>query len=159
MEVAQNIRDTNWVRYASDPETCWKTLNYSGACVVASESDTGHWISTDPYIITSDEGIWNLESSATNSGVYRDTNGLSVQTGAVDPNGWNAVRCSKRQNTECRSIFTRTVTFSHPADAAIGCTNTSCLQVDTRVDWSDSSKPSGHTIEFSAVLRNWTVDL
>ena len=37
IEAVTNIRDTNWLVFTSDPNNCWKTLNYNDICVWESD--------------------------------------------------------------------------------------------------------------------------
>jgi Tfp pilus assembly protein PilV len=33
MEAVENIRDTNWLKFSSDYENCWKVKDYDSTCI------------------------------------------------------------------------------------------------------------------------------
>lgn len=56
MEAVENIRDTNWIKFSSDYENCWKVKNYDVGCIGFS----GKNFSTGSYTLMQSGTLWML---------------------------------------------------------------------------------------------------
>jgi hypothetical protein len=144
IEAAENIRNTNWLKFSSDLDNCFDVANYNSACI-------GNGTHTKLYaysgsILTQIGGAWYLTGGvSTASGVAFDANGLSVQgTGATLP------RCGYSQSANCLSKFFRTVSVSQEDTGA-----NRKMVVTSTVSWRDSAKATPHTVTLQEVLTNW----
>ena len=72
IEGVKNIRDTNYLRFSSDPDTCWKSLMVNSTATSSNCSTTE--IRDGTYYLTRDLitnlYAWGLSTSATNRQVY-----------------------------------------------------------------------------------------
>lgn len=95
LEAVENIRDTNWIKFSSDYQNCWKVKNYDITCI----GNTGKEYASGSYILiqswSSIKSLWyilpplNYRTSWTSPSisvfpVYYDENGMTRQS-------WNPV--------------------------------------------------------------------
>ncbi len=166
IETVTNQRDTNWVKFAADYPSCWKTKNYDKGCVGALgvPAQQGHWVgggfgqtSVVPFL---SGGIWYLTDATANSGVYMDDRGLPFQTGSASPAGYDKTCQFVDPNaTNCKTNMKRVVVLGHP-DSGAGepawCgAGTGCLSVSSRVEWFDGASQRIHTVRLDTTLTNW----
>lgn len=147
LEAVENIRDTNWIKFSSDYNNCWKVKNYDITCI----GNSGKEYASGSYILVQSGTLWTLSGTITPSGTYAtyigqfpiflDTNSLPISSG-------NNIKCSSTKTSDCRTIFTRELQISHPDNDHI--------KVNSIVTWLDSSLTSGpHSINLETVLTNW----
>jgi len=161
LEIATNIRDTNWILYAADYENCWNVINYNPDCIWDSgnyglrirDKDAWGWNNRKYFTNKNTSNQWELEvrsrvpswfdfSTTPYSNTFRvwkDTNGLYTQGSAIDK--------------ELNTLYTRDLTFEYfwindeRVDDKVIVTST--------VQWQDSSKTTPQKIELSTTLTNW----
>ncbi|MDD5197751.1 MAG: prepilin-type N-terminal cleavage/methylation domain-containing protein [Candidatus Gracilibacteria bacterium] len=149
MEAVENIRDTNWLKFSSDYEHCWKVKDYDAGCIGVS----GKEFSPGSYILVQSGTLWILSgtiaplSIATAYSGYRnqfpvflDSNGLTSSSGST-------TKCSSSITVNCRTIYTREIQISHP--------DGDHMKVNSIVTWVDSSSSSPHSINLETILTNW----
>lgn len=155
MELTQNIRDTNWIKFSSDITNCWNVLNYNSNCIW----DSTHTNSMLPwsYIAVQSWSLWYLSwTYAPNASfgtyikqfpIYFDDNWLISQN-------WNATRkCDVNTSTWCVSIFSREIIINYP-DTWTPLDKR--IQITSRVRWVDSSRTwAPYEINLSTIFTNW----
>ncbi len=62
IEAVENIRDTNWLKFSSDIENCWKTFNYDHSCI---GNTTPPSISDGDYTLYRQGSLWFLRPDGT----------------------------------------------------------------------------------------------
>ncbi len=142
LEIGQNIRDTNWIRFSSDYENCWSTFNNDSTCI-GNNSFSNKL--NGVYVPILNGSLWTLWA-ASDSGVYINNNGLPVQWITTPPTNL----CSNVIQKDCRSFFTRTIAFTP--------SGTWTLNVTSTVSWSDTSSTKPHIINLDLELKNWKVN-
>lgn len=88
LELVENIRDTNWLKFSSDYDNCWKVRDYNPSCIGTAGT---YDIPAGSYILSQDsDSRWTLESrsqTSTYTGslvsfpVYINSQGLISGTG------------------------------------------------------------------------------
>lgn len=160
IEMVQNIRDTNWIKYSSDYNHCWNVLDYNMNCVWALPWPW-EYLSSIPswsYIL---DNIWtqiNLKPitypPTTDFATYKkfyfpvyfDSNWLVTQT-------WSAVNCSTKTSTGCLSIFTREIIITYTWTTTAPSAKT--MVVHSIVKWKDASKNNNpYVIDLTTNLTN-----
>ena len=153
IEAMTNIRNSNWILYASDHKNCWNTMNYNGDCISNTTGSTNTDIISWSYTIYTDSyNRWILSKKNTDSfrnPIYRDnfkvtknTNNLYTQT------WWN----------QFKPIFTREIKISYIEDTNDDTqinSNDEKMKVISLVQWSDSSWDKPHKVELETILTNW----
>ena len=147
VEGFTNIRDTNWLKFSSDYDHCWATVNYDAGCV----GNAGHDLANGSYTLTMDNGILSLAGPITPSAtystyrdqfpVYYDSNGLLSQTGSA------TALCSHTAPASCRSIYTREILVSRPT--------TDTIRIESIVTWADNTDSTPSRISIPVTLTNW----
>lgn len=155
MEVMQNIRDTNWIKFSSDISNCWNVLNYNSACIWDNTHSTS--ISSWSYILIQSWSLWYLSGTFTPNTsfwtyinqfpVYLDGNWLISQS-------WSYTKkCDSKTSTWCVSIFSREIIISYP-DTWMPTDKR--IRINSKVRWVDSSKTwTPYEINLSTILTNW----
>lgn len=69
IEAVINIRNTNWLRFTSDRDKCWDTLNYNASCIGSNRATYTDFIEDGSYILTRENGVWKLSAT----GAWDDT--------------------------------------------------------------------------------------
>ncbi|MDP2103376.1 MAG: prepilin-type N-terminal cleavage/methylation domain-containing protein [Candidatus Gracilibacteria bacterium] len=149
LEAVENIRDTNWIKFSSDYENCWKVKDYDPTCI----GITGKAFPGGSYTLVQNNTLWYLSGTIAPSAtyttyrgqfpVYLDNKGLSTSSGSAA-----LPLCGSTKNTDCQSIFTREIQISNP--------DADHLKVNSIVTWVDSSKTSGpYIINLETTLTNW----
>lgn len=132
MEAVENIRDTNWIKFSSDYDNCWKVKDYNVTCI----GNITPTLSGSNVLVQSGT-LWTL-SGAAQFPVYLDNNGLTTSS-------WNIIGCGSSRTSDCKTIFTREIQISYPyADH---------MKVNSIANWTDSTWP--HTINLETILTNW----
>ena len=65
IEIVQNIRDTNWIKFSSDYLGCFDTLNYDTSCIGSRETGstlTPSRIGTGSYVLNRTGNLWQMTS-------------------------------------------------------------------------------------------------
>lgn len=154
IEWMRNLRDTNWLRFSSDKENCWKSLNYDGSCI--GNNAFLNTVSSGSYIVYLTNWAWFLSGTlafptfnwSTDWTNYRtiyqtwlDTNGYFSQTGSIP---WST--CSSNTQTGCLTIFTREIRITIPGS------DTGTLNISSIVRWWWKWH---HEVQLDTTLTNW----
>ncbi len=154
IEWVTNIRNTNWLRFSSDRTNCWKSSWYDGTCIWSSTL----WdkVSSWSHVIYGTNGLWylsgtvsldatsNWSSYSSTYAVSQDANWFFNQTGSIT----TLPVCNSTLQKNCRSIFTREIIISTPADI----TQSGTLYVRSIVKWNTKNL---HSLELQSTLTNW----
>lgn len=147
LEAVENIRDTNWIKFSSDYDNCWKVKDYNINCIGVP----GKEFTSGSYILIQSGSLWTLSGTIIPSTTYTtylgqfpiflDNNSLPMSIGNNTP-------CSSFQTRNCKTIFTREIQISHP--------DATHMKINSIVKWVDSSLITGpHMINFETILTNW----
>lgn len=145
IEIASNIRDTNWIKFSSNPSKCFDVLNYDSNCI-SGTAPTLSW----EYIPYLNNGQWHLSTiGASGSGIAYDARGLSIQ----NTTAYDGIYCAEGQKTSCKlKWFTRTIAFSlWDTTTTNGIKN---LIATSTVRWFDSVGKE-HEMVLEKTLTNW----
>lgn len=149
IEGITNIRDTNWMRFSSDRQNCWRTRDYNWLCI----NDSSFWglLTTWTYTLFPRNGAWYL-SGVVDPGysvnwagyssvfkVWLDSTGFWTQTGVV-----TSQTCSSQTQTGCLTPFTREINIT--------LVGTGTMKIKSIVRWQ-GKRSRNVTIE--SVLTNW----
>ena len=136
LEAVENIRDTNWIKFSSDYNNCWRTKDYNVSCI-------GNTVTTlsGSNVLVQSWSLWYLSGATTLFPVYLDTNGLSSSSGSN-------INCSTARTVDCKTIFERQIQITYPVD-------TDHMKINSIVSWRDWSKTEKHKINLETVLTNW----
>lgn len=149
IEAIENIRDTNWLKYSSNINSCWKTLNYDSNCILWSGYETMSW----KYIIYKDiNNKWLLESKDTitwdyednnyrdNFKVWLDANWFYTQTGIVN---------------DFKNIYTREINIYNYDPWFTNSTDDDWIKIESIVKWKDNSSQNVREVILEAYLTNY----
>ncbi len=158
LDAVKSIRDTNYLLFASDPETCWDKLSLTSTsdCATATPIASREYylfqdFSTDPMY------RWNMVRVGT---VARNgyLNLFAVDIGATDPisyySDWHNASDSAFTNDETNQFF-RTVTVDRdPVDSsgAALCADDQCFQATVTVEWTINSLTQ--SVSLSRLITN-----
>ncbi|HBB27125.1 TPA: hypothetical protein DCZ36_01340 [Candidatus Gracilibacteria bacterium] len=146
MESVENIRDTNWIKFSSDYEHCWKVKDYNAECIGVS----GREFSSGSYVLVQSGVLWTLSGTIVPSptySTYRDQFPLFLNDKGLTSNSGSSTKCTSSITANCRTIYTREIQISHP--------DSDHMKVNSIVTWVDSSKRGSHTINLETILTNW----
>lgn len=149
MEAVENIRDTNWIKFSSDYENCWKIKDYNVTCIGNNASA----ILSGSNILAMNGTLWTLSGvttpipMATNYSGYADQFPVFLNSDGLTTSSGSSVRCSPSKTTDCRTIFTRELQISNP--------DGDHMRVNSIVTWVDTSSLLPHSINLETVLTNW----
>ena len=147
MEAVENIRDTNWIKFSSDYENCWRVKDYDVGCIGVG----GKEFPEGSYILVQSGTVWMLSGTISQSetySVYKDQFPLFLDPNGLTVGSGNNEKCSSLRNVDCKTIFTREIQISYP--------DANRMKVNSIVKWTDNSRTSGqHTINLETVLTNW----
>ena len=148
IEAVENIRNTNWLKFSSDYNNCWKVRNYDTTCV---GNNNPNIFPAGSYIVAMNNGLFTLSGTITPSSdyptyhdqfaIYFDANGLATQTGSYTQ------ICNRTFPTSCKSIFSREITLTNPSPDT--------LLVDSIVTWTDTRSTTPSRIDMPSTLTNW----
>lgn len=155
IEGVTNLRDTNWLRFSSDKNNCWKTVNYNGNCI--GNSAFSNTILSGSYLLYSTNWAWFLSGMSTSTTLASDwSNWASYK---IDYHSWLDVWgffsqtwsipidiCSSSLQTNCLTIFTREIQIIVPS------TDTWTLNVSSVVRWWGKSH---HEVRLDTTITNW----
>ncbi len=150
IEAFTNIRDTNWLRFSSDYDNCWNTLNYDSNCLWNNTSgDIQSW----SYIIYRDiNNSWLLGTKT--SGTY--WNWTYINDYRVWINNWIYTQTWTTDNLF--PVFTREIKISYLQEDWITAwinSNEPKIKLTSLVQWADSSSTQAHKVELEQILSNW----
>lgn len=116
IEGVLNIRDSNYLRFASDPDACWKTLS----ATTSSNCATSTVISDGTYYLTRDLSTyfyqWSLSTAVATKVVY---------SYAIDStHQLYANRGASTAYTSTATIYSRTLTVSNTSADSFDLTST-----------------------------------
>lgn len=126
IEAVKNIRDTNYLRFASDPDACWKTLT----ATKSSNCATSTVISDGTYYLTRNLNSyffqWGMTSGTTKIQIYTytldSTHQLYAQKGAT---------CSSCTSASVATIYSRTLTVAN--------TTTNSFDLTVTITWTEDA--------------------
>jgi type II secretory pathway pseudopilin PulG len=158
IEWVTDWRNTNWLRFSSDRENCWKAKDYDSTCIGDTSELISNKILSGSYTLNVRNGAWYLSwvaiggTPATNFSTswtqykseyktYLDANGFFTQSGIT-----STTFCSSKTQTGCLTPFTREIRIT------IGATETGSMQVSSIVRWQRKRKIE---IILDTTLTNW----
>lgn len=146
LEAVTNIRDTNWLLFSSNTQSCWNTLNYNTSCLTWTPVSIWNNVSyrvqrngDNRWILTEWTNSWYSNTTYRNFyRIYTDTNWLYTHW-----SWWNL-----------KHIYTREIRTSYvnPWDWS-----SNWLRVRSIVRWIDSSWRDAwviHEIILETILTN-----
>ncbi len=157
IEIAQNIRNSNWIKLSSDTKNCWFAYNYDTSCIGNNTLPHSSKIQDGCYIPFASGGFWYLTPIiATGAGdpfptfyqkfpVFFDTNGLIAQTGATVTSITKL--CAGKTSNDCKSAFARALCIKVP--------DQNTMQIESIVRWVGWSENRVQNISLETVLKNW----
>jgi len=150
IEAMTNIRDTNWIRFSSDYENCWNTLNYNSNCLW--QNNTTYDITAWSYIIYRLNNSWYL--SWTTSWTFW------VWTYINDFRVWidNWIYTQTWTTNNLLPVFTREIIISYlQADWVTDWADSDepKMKITSFVQWIDSSSNTTHKVKLEQILSNW----
>ena len=153
MEVVENLRDSNWIKFSSDYANCWKVKDYNGACI--GDTAGTNFFADGCYRAINTGGQWYLDLISTTATpaptytlagspyrIYLTGSGLTVQSGSIV-----APACTRDSPRTCNTIFTREICLTNP--------DHDHLVVTTSVKWGDPSTTTFSDVVLSSTLTNW----
>ena len=164
IEAMINIRNTNWILYATDYKNCWNTINYNSNCILEETDTTSTDLeetdttSTDivpwSYIIykgsyddSYDRWIISKKSTGLYSGSgYRDDFKVTKDNDGFYTQTWWA---------PFRPLFTREIIINYEDtdnDLSINSDDEK-MKIRSLVQWSNANKI--HKVELETALTNW----
>jgi len=151
IEGFTNIRDTNWLRFSSDIDNCWNTMNYDARCIWWSGTDipdNWHFI-----IYKNTSNNWEIEEKTVPNYNYNNSNYRTEYRVWLD-NKWIYTQNGTLTNlnniiNELKPIFTREIRTKYSD------TNDPKLEVTSLVQWVDSSSNEIQKVELNKTLTNW----
>ncbi|EKE28620.1 MAG: hypothetical protein ACD_3C00037G0011 [uncultured bacterium (gcode 4)] len=159
IEIVQNIRDSNWIKFSSDYKHCWNVKDYQSGCIWTDNTRSFDAKSYIPYF---ENWSWKLEDKwaspsletldtayKTSFPVFLDSNWLISQT-------WSSIICSTSRATNCKTIFYREIKISYPVSWN---KSDDKFRVNSIVKWTDNSQKWINTINLQTTLTNWKEDL
>lgn len=148
IEALENIRNTNWILYASDYGNCWNTRDYNISCVWNNGSTTD--ILSGSYIVYQNNTTqrWKLENKSTPSDFSDSLNNFEVfREDNFYTQSWSTNSMTPR--------FTREIQISYlDTDGNIWDSNDEKMQVKSIVQWK-SRRTTPYTVELDLILTNW----
>ncbi len=127
IEAVKNIRDSNYLRFASDPDSCWKSLRATAAATSSNCTSTAAFVISDgTYYLTRDITTnlyaWGLTTSATKKQIYTYTMDATHQL--------YANKGANSSYTSASTIYYRTLTVAN--------TSTNSFDLTVTVTWTES---------------------
>lgn len=126
IEAVKNIRDTNYLRFASAPDTCWKTLRATTAATVTNCSTSV--ISDGTYYLTRD-----LSTNLFAWGMATGTTKIEIWTYTLDTTPHQIYAQKSASCTGCTSsatIYSRKLTVAN--------TDTNSFDLTVTVTWTEA---------------------
>ena len=140
VEAIKNIRDTNWLLFWADSDNCWNVLNYQTTCIGTTGALTDIW-DWNYTIVKAINNRWELNVK-NNAGVYWDTSYMNDFLIYKDANWFYTHDIIGSTKT----VFTRKITISY---------NWGTMQINSLVNWVDSSTSSAYKVDIDLELTNW----
>lgn len=162
IEWVTNWRDTNWLRFSSDKNNCWKVNNYDSSCIgsplMSVDNNDARNIQSWSYILYMNNGVWNLSGTSlslssdwsnwnTYKSLYKvglDSSWFFTQTGTIS---WPT--CNSSLQKDCTTIFTREIQIQVPWPWLV---STGAIGVTSIVRWWGKSH---HEVQLNTTLTNW----
>lgn len=132
IEAVKNIRDTNYLRFATEPDECWYLYYATGATKASDCSSSSNRIAEGTYYLirdlTDDYFEWSLNSSSNFAEIYEyDLDGAGH--GIYAQKGISAY-------TSSATPYTRALVFSNETLAADG--TTASFDLTVTVSWTSN---------------------
>jgi len=141
IEAMKNIRDTNWLMYGWDTVNCFNTLNYDQRCIwniswasyIEDNKSYKIYKHIDNKWYLNENPTWDFSDNSYRSDfrVYKDNDWFYTQTWSTN-----------------ETIFTREIQVSYSW-------STNIMNINSLVNWADSSKEWFHKVEIWNIITNW----
>lgn len=143
IEAMTNIRDTNWMLFASNTDNCWNVKDYNSSCITSALNKIPVW----SYIIHNDsDNRWKITQKT--PAVFSYSNSWYRSAFEVKKDSLWFYSQSWSSLTSFKPLFTREIKISY--------TNANTMNVQSIVRWSDPSKTSWNfEVKLETVLTNW----
>lgn len=168
LEVVENIRDTNWLKFSTNYEGCFDVLNYDISCTTTHSGAIGTVtrINSGSYTVSQNaQNIWRLTEITIPSGVDENSTGVNRATyvnlfplmlngsGASTQIGSAAgiANCKNDLQKNCDTGFTREIRITRPGSNWI----LNPIQIKSIVTWVDWKQKTPYVIELDYTLQNW----
>lgn len=149
LEWVTNLRNTNWLRFSSDQQNCWKVQDYDADCIgdiaFSTGGSIGSWTaSSSPraYVLENKNWAWYLTGTTSGSWLWVNHDWFYVLT-------WSTVTgppCTIEVTVDCLSRFTREIQIKEHA------TSSGILYVTSTVDWVEQMPQN---ITLKTTITNW----
>lgn len=153
IEAFTNIRDTNWLRFSSNYEDCWNTLNYETDCI--SSTNINHIIKENELykIYKNADNRWQLKEHSDNTEDFSNSSYRDFFKIWLDEN-WLYTQTWSTSTGVLTPIFTREIKISY-LDSPATWKNYEKLKVTSKVVWTDSSSSKNRKVVLDSILTNW----
>lgn len=153
LEVVENIRNTNWLKFASNYQNCWRVKDYNSTCL--TNATLG--FVDGSYTAYLSGNLWYLSGTITPSAsfvpyknqfpVFLSGSGLITQSGSA-----SLPICAEAVQSNCRTIFSREIKLTNA--------NADTLEVESIVQWADNTRQGegAREVRLSLTLTNWQKD-
>ncbi len=151
IEAMTNIRDTNWMLFASNTDNCWNVLNYDSNCITTTNPNSlAIW--TNSYIIYSDSLDYRWKITQKTPAVFSYSNSWYRSVFEVKKDSLWFYSQSWSSLTSFKPLFTREIKISYWDNTNPHKT----MNVQSIVKWSDPSKSNWNfEVKLETVLTNW----
>ncbi|EKE29719.1 MAG: hypothetical protein ACD_2C00112G0004 [uncultured bacterium (gcode 4)] len=157
IEIMQNIRDSNWIKFSSDYTHCWNVRAYNSSCIW---TDNTNWIAAQSYTLSFTGWLWHPIQSTSwalpFNTAYRNDFYVNIDANwLISQDSMITTPCSASLSKNCRTIFTRQITVSYPD----GSISTKRMKVNSIVKWVDNASSWVNVINLQTILTNWREDI
>lgn len=160
IEVLENIRNTNWIRFWANIDNCWNTLNYNPQCVFWTDV-TKIW-GWKTYILKNNNFVWTLEEK-NDSWDFKE---LTYRNKfSVWKNKTNWLYCQPVDNINCITRrenwklliwnYIRKIKVENIGFASSNPNNVTKIKVTSIVEWIDQSKKWKRRLELVNFMTNY----
>ena len=114
IEWASNIRNTNWLRFSSDRQNCWKVDKYNWAsCIGNTINNVNTWhIASWSHVLYTENWLWFLSGTTSidpvsNWNWYASTYATKQDSTWFFNQTWSMTlpTCTNTEQKNCKSIF------------------------------------------------------
>jgi hypothetical protein len=151
IEAMTNIRDTNWIIFWSDTKNCWNTLNYTGSCIMNTNTTFDIQNNWRYRIYKNTNNRWTLTGSSIVSSDYTDSDYRNFFVVWIDSSDWSYTQTwITIATSNLKPLFTREIIVEYETDS-----NDEKMEVTSLVQWKDKSNQEVHKVELKTILSNW----
>lgn len=153
LEIIQNIRDTNWIKFSSDYKNCWNTKDYSASCIWSNVAANRIW--SWSYKLYQSWAIWYLSwvtTPPTTDSWFLSTYSINLtSSGLTDQINTISTPCWVSNPVSCKSVFAREITISYPSSNSVSWEK---MEVHSIVKWLEPGTWI-KSIDLQETLTNW----